>query len=132
MKNNPILPAIIFTFLFAIGGGSFQSCTKIKQPNVDFTIDLSNPSYAILNTKGGNMYSQGVIIAVTSSGNYIAVSQLCTRDGTNVTFDATNNLFRCPGDNATYGADGAVKSISKKNLKSYNTTVGGNLLHVWG
>lgn len=127
-------------FLALIGGGAavfslgscLQSCTKVNQPSVDFTINLSDPAYAVLKTAGGYMYANGVIVAHTISGAYVAVSQTCTHGGTNVVYETGKDNFYCPTHFATFTTSGVVKAgPANKNLRSYNTSLNSNNLHIW-
>ncbi|MCC6690162.1 MAG: Rieske 2Fe-2S domain-containing protein [Bacteroidia bacterium] len=112
---------------------SLPSCTKINQPNVDFTFNITDPAYVVLSPKGGYMYINGAIVAQTNSGTYIAVSELCTHDGTRVIYEANKNDFYCQKDMSTFTSNGACSGgPSNRNLKSYNTSLSGNVLHVWG
>src|SRR4051812_21479894 len=111
-------------FLALIGGSTavfaiacLQGCTKVNQPNVDFTINLADPNYAILSTKGGYLYSNGVIVAYTTTGMYLAVSQACTHGGTPVIYEAGKNDFYCQTHYATFATSGAVTGgPANKNL----------------
>ena len=110
-----------------------QGCTKVNQPNVDFTINLADPAYTILNTNGQYIYSNGVIIARSLTGAFIAVSQTCTHGGTSVIYEAGKNDFFCQSHYAVFATSGAVTGgPANKNLKSYTTSLNGTILHVWG
>jgi len=133
MKRNRI-SSFTGIFLSLIFTASLHlSCTKVNQPTVDFTIDLNGAGGAVLNTKGGYVYDNGVIIARTTTGAYIAVTQICTHDGSTVIFQGPQNVFYCQSDYSQYATSGAVVAgPATKNLKSYNTSVSGNTLRVWG
>jgi Rieske Fe-S protein len=110
-----------------------ESCTKVDQPHVDFTINISDPTYIGLSVKGGYIYINGAIVVQTSTGAYISVSQTCTHDGAKVIYEAGKNDFFCQTDYSTYTSSGACNGgPANKNLKSYNTSLSGNNLHVWG
>ena len=95
-------------FLLSIGlsGGSLMlaaclgGCKKtdaVNAPTVDFTLDLSLPANAVLNTPGGYIYSNGVIIAKTIAGVIVAVSQSCTHQGVSVQYQSSGDRFYCSG-----------------------------------
>ena len=126
--HKPLMVLLLIELMF-----TSISCTKVTQPSVNFTIDLSSPSMTVLKVKGGYLYDSGVIIALDAAGNYIAVSQVCTFDGTNVVYDITKNAFYCNSDYSTYNTSGVVVSgPSSKNLKVYTTTLTGTTLKITG
>lgn len=110
-----------------------QGCTKVNQPNVDFTLNLADPAFAVLNTNGQYLYKEGVIIARSLTGSFFAVSQTCTHGGTSVIYESGKNDFFCQSHSAVFATSGAVTGgPANKNLKSYNTSLSGTNLHVWG
>ena len=124
------------TLLFA---GCLGGCSKASggytdtAPTVDFTLDLSQSSNAALNNPGGYLYANGVIVAKTTSGNIIAVSQACTHQGVTVQFVSANNNFYCPSHGAAFGASGAVlNGPTTSALKQYTVTVNGNIIGIKG
>jgi len=58
------------------GGG-----TTTPPSSVDFTLDLTSATYSALNTTGGFIYKDGLIVAKTVSGTFIAVAAACTHQG---------------------------------------------------
>ena len=135
------------TFLSSIGlsagtlfiASCLGGCSKASvdsagaAPTVDFTLDLTQPANAALNTPGGYIYANGVIIAKTLAGSIIAVSQACTHQGVTVRFVGSNNDFYCPSHGATFSATGAVTAgPANSPLKSYSVTVTGNTIRVNG
>lgn len=100
--------------------------------NVDMSIDLSLPANAALNSTGGYIYNGGVIIAKTTAGTYIAVSQACTHEGVTVQYQGNNQHFYCPSHGAVFANSGAVISGPVSiALKQYNTALNGTLLRVY-
>ena len=114
-----------------------QDCKKqnsnVTPPSVNFTLNLSDPANAALASNGGYLYSNGVIVARTSNGSYIAVSQACTHAGVTVQYESKANDFYCPAHGSSFSSNGAVTGgPAQSALKSYNTSVSGSSLHVWG
>ena len=100
--------------------------------NVDFTLDLTAPANAALKLNGGYIYKDGIIVARTTSGAYVAVSFTCTHAGTTIYYDATINRFHCPAHGSTFATDGTVTGgPATSNLARYNTTLSGTSLRVF-
>ena len=101
--------------------------------NIDFTLDLNQPDNSNLGTNGGFIYKNGVIVARTTSGSYIAVAMACTHQGTTVVFDGANNRFFCNNHGSSFSTTGAVNNgPASTNLKQYSTTLTGRMLRVFG
>ncbi len=101
-------------------------------PSIDFTIDISTPKYNSLQTNGNYLYANNIIIARDSTGNFVALSQVCTHAGCTIMFNGTNE-FPCPCHGSTYNENGGVlRGPSVTPLKSYNTQLSGTLLRIWG
>ena len=109
-----------------------ESCKKNKntQPTaVDFTIDVSSGPLA---TNGGSLVQNGIIIARTTSGTFIAVDVTCTHAGTPVNYVASSNSFSCPNHGAKFDSHGNVTlGPATTGLRSYQTTLTGTSLRVF-
>jgi cytochrome b6-f complex iron-sulfur subunit len=115
-------------------GGLASSCSKddktVAAPtNVDFTVDTATGSLA---TNGGFMVTNGVLVARTTTGTFLAVSAACTHEGTNVNYVASSNSFLCPNHSATF-TNAGVKTggPGSGNLTTYHTTLTGTSLRVY-
>jgi cytochrome b6-f complex iron-sulfur subunit len=92
-------------------------------------LDVSTGSLA---ANGGYLVSQGIVVARTNSGTFIAVSASCTHEGTNVNYVASANDFLCPNHGAQFSSTGVVtRGPASTNLKQYNTSLTGNSLRVY-
>ena len=132
-----------FLSLIGIGSASMLaavclgSCSKSSAggnapSNVDFNIDLSLPANAALVTAGGYIYSSGIIVAKTTAGSYIAVSQSCTHQGVSVQYQGDVQRFYCPGHGASFSNTGAVLGgPAGSALKQYNVALTGTILRVY-
>jgi cytochrome b6-f complex iron-sulfur subunit len=101
---------------------------------VDFTLDLTTPSNDALNTNGGYIYPKdtSIIVARTKNGNFIALSKVCTHQGTTVNFQSANDQIHCPNHGSNFNTDGTVKNgPAATALKKYNTTLTGTNLRVY-
>jgi cytochrome b6-f complex iron-sulfur subunit len=127
-----------FLSIVGIGGtGVFvasclSACKKETNTNIDFTLDLSSSANSALAANGGFVISQGVIVAKTSAGEYIAVSAACTHQGVNVQFQSASNRFHCPGHGANFDTNGTVQNgPANSPLTKYSTSLSGNMLRVY-
>lgn len=119
--------------------GVISGCTNsaggpFPNAKADFTIDLTNPTYASLNTAGGYIVKDGVVVAHTQSGTYAAVTVVCSHQGNPyVRFDGNSNTFFCPVHGARYSTTGKGLNANGRNgLKTYTVDVNGTQLHVYG
>ena len=100
--------------------------------NVDFVLDLNQTENANLATNGGFVYKNGIIIARTTTGSYIAVSMACTHQGTTLVYEGNNNRFYCNNHGSTFSNTGTVNNgPASTNLKQYSTTLNGTMLRVF-
>ena len=133
MDRKEFFSAIGFSTAGLMVASCLGSCKKDTAPNVDFTIDISQAPYNVLNTPGNYVYVNGVIVAKTSSGSIIAVSEACTHEGASVQFQNANDRFYCPRHGATFNTSGAVTNgPASSPLKQYTVTINGNSVHVNG
>ena len=110
-------------------GKSSKNSTPTAPSNVDFTLDVSSGALA---SNGGYLVSQGILVARTNSGTFLAVSAACTHEGTSVTYNAANNNFVCPNHGAKFSSSGMVTlGPASTNLKSYNTSLTNSTLRIY-
>ncbi|MBO0947218.1 QcrA and Rieske domain-containing protein [Fibrella forsythiae] len=92
--------------------------------SVDFTVNWAKSPYSNLQTKGGYVVEQGVIVAQTLAGDFVAVSAVCTHDKNTLVFQGTSNRFYCPAHQSAFSTTGAVQNGPAVNsLKTYTVTV---------
>ena len=135
MDRKEFLSALGFSAASIALSACMGGCKKDSPsgPTVDFTFDLTSPTYAALANPGGYVYTNGVIVAKTTSGTIIAVSQACTHEGANVQYQSNNNRFYCPRHGATFDNSGHVTGgPASTSLKQYTVTVTGNTVRVNG
>lgn len=115
-----------------------ESCNKNSNnstpqgPTVNFTLDLTTSSNLYLNSAGGSVASNGVVV-VNNAGTFYAVAQACTHAGCSVTYNAGTIGFICPCHNGTYDINGKVLSgPPPAPLKKYTVTKSGNILTIVG
>ena len=99
---------------------------------VDFTLDLSLPANSVLNTNGSSMISNGLIVAKTSSGIYIAVDSKCTHQGYTLSYNNGTSEFHCASHGSNFSNAGLViNGPATSALKVYKTQLSGTTLRVY-
>jgi cytochrome b6-f complex iron-sulfur subunit len=119
---------------YCMGGlTACSSNTPTPASNVDFTLDLSLPANKALNTNGGYLISNQVVVARTITGAFVAVTVVCSHEGeTKVSYNANANNFSCSAHGATFDITGkGTNSNGSKGLKTYQTTLTGTMLRVF-
>lgn len=129
-------------FLSQLGVGSaaalaitcLQACSKTAMggSSVDFTVDLNSSQFSALKNAGGSVVYQGVIIAKTTSGSYLAVSSRCPHEGVTVNFSSGNNQFICNAHNSVFSSTGSrISGPANTGLTQYKTSLSGTSLRVY-
>ena len=134
--NSVGITTATFALLNCIGckkNDSSAASAETKGPKgVDFTLDLSVTANAVLVNNGGALVSNGIIVAKTKNGNYIAVQRSCTHESYTLTYQSANSRFYCPNHGATFTEGGVVTNGPASNsLTVYNTTLTGTSLRVY-
>jgi cytochrome b6-f complex iron-sulfur subunit len=100
--------------------------------SIDFTLDLTSADYKGLKTAGGFVYKDDIIIA-NANGTYVALSKVCTHQGTTVSYRSASNDMYCSNHGSQFNVDGSVKTgPAASGLKVYKTTLStdGNKLQI--
>ena len=123
-------------------GGCLSGCKKddtAPPSGVDFTLDLTDPANAALGAAGGYVYrgpKDGIIVARTAAGTYLAAARRCTHQQTTLEFRAGSTHFVCPDHHAEFVADGTVARAPDTGpatpLKTYKVVQTGNTLRITG
>lgn len=110
----------------------FTNCSSTAEPtptNVDFVVDVSTGALA---QNGGSVVQNGVIVARTLTGDFLAVASACTHQGTTVQYQGNNKRFFCPNHGSTFSENGGVTAgPATRALRQFNTTLSGNSLRVF-
>jgi len=116
-----------------IGCSKSSENTGITGPaDVNFTLDLTAPANAPLLTIGGALAKNGILVACTSSGSYIAVQQSCTHESFSLIYHVSAQLFLCNKHGAAFNENGVIANPpATKNLTVYNTKLTGTSLSVY-
>lgn len=113
-----------------------ESCKKSNSysgpTNVDFTLDLTNSANTALNTVGGAVIANGIIVIRKTSTSFVAFSSTCTHEGCTVGYNAASTNIVCPCHNGTFSStNGSVISgPPPSSLSSYTATLSGTMLTV--
>ncbi len=115
--------------------GVVESCKKQSFPggaNVNFTLDLGNSANAALNTVGGALVANGVIVVRASAGIFDALSATCTHAGCTVGYDSGSGHILCPCHGGTYNVStgSVISGPPPSPLTRYSVTQSGNVLTV--
>ncbi|MET4080292.1 cytochrome b6-f complex iron-sulfur subunit [Pedobacter sp. UYP30] len=133
--NSMGMSAAAFALLNCVGckktDGSSSAGTT-GPTGVDFTLDLSLAANASLLTNGGSLVSNGIIVAKTNTGNYIAVQRYCTHQTYPLTYEASDHVFYCPSHGSTFSETGAVTNgPAGRSLSVYHTQQTGSSLRIY-
>ena len=113
------------------GGTGFTGTTTGS--NIDFTIDLTNSANSKIKTAGGSQIYGNVLVALSTTGSYVALSKICTHEGNTVGYRKAENDIQCPVHLSEFTLTGAVKQgPAASPLTAYKTTLSadGNTLTV--
>lgn len=114
---------------FYCGATALESCSKsgvapaaaLSSP---VTLDLSTAAYSSLTTVGNYAYTGNILVAHIKNGNYIALSKVCTHEGTTVQYVASSDSIYCPNHGAAFATTGAVtKGPASSSLTQYKATL---------
>ena len=134
LKNLGLSGAAVFA-TYCVGGLSSCSSNNVTPDSVaDFTLDLTAVANKNLTVNGGYVITNNVVIARTKTGDYLAVTKICSHEGNpNITFDASNNRFSCSSHGALFDLQGkGLNSTGVKGIKVYQTALTGTMLRVFG
>jgi cytochrome b6-f complex iron-sulfur subunit len=112
--------------------GHLQSCTndRVNPAPTNLTLDLSSPENAVLKNNGGYLVRQGVVIARSNTGAYIAATLTCSHEGKNQITYQTDHFY-CTAHGARYDNNGkGLNSEGKNGIAVYTTSLSGSILTV--
>ena len=145
MKRNEFFSAVGISAGMLFMAPVLSSCSKgLTDANsnptgggnngaVDFTLDLSSPTYAALNSNGGSIVKDNIIVARTSSGAFVALTSICSHQQFNpIAFESAASRFHCPNHGSNFGLDGSViNGPATSSLTKYNTLLTGTNLRIY-
>ncbi|WP_020595134.1 ubiquinol-cytochrome c reductase iron-sulfur subunit [Spirosoma panaciterrae] len=90
----------------------------------DITLDLTTGTYAGLTTVGGYAYTGSILVAHIKNGSYIALSKVCTHEGSTVQYRSNSDSIYCPNHGATFDTSGVVTGgPARQSLTQYKATL---------
>ena len=137
MRRNEFLTTLGVSAGTVIFAPFLASCSKNNsglgtEIPIDFTLDLTQAANASLNSDGGSVIKNGVIVVRTTASTYIALSASCTHEGTTVYYDVSRGRFICPNHGANFSATGSgLLGPATRPLTKYNLTLTGTSLRVY-
>ena len=114
------------------GSSGSPASTVVAPTGVNFTLDLTSSANAVLLNNGGFLVTNGVIVAKTTAGAYIAVQQSCTHENYTLVYQGANQRFYCNNHGSTFTEKGVVTlGPASMSLTAYNTSLIGTSLRVY-
>ena len=115
--------------------GAIESCKKTittSPANVNFTLDLTAAGNSALNTVGGYLVSNGVIVIRYNAATFEAYSAACTHEGQQLIYQSSGTQIYCSRHGGTFNpTTGAVLGGPPPSaLTKYTATLSGNILTV--
>ncbi len=140
-RRDVILKIFSGGAILALSPTIITACKKVVDPDNNnnnnnngsgtITIDLTDPQYSGLNTAGGSILKQGIIIANTGNNVFIALDSTCTHQGCTIAYNAAANNFPCPCHGSVYSTTGSViTGPAPLPVQSYQVTKSGNVLTI--
>lgn len=111
--------------------GALTSCSKSTSITpaapatpTNITLDLTSAAYSKLTTIGSYTYTGNILVAHIKNGSYIALSKVCTHEGTTVQYIPSSDSIYCPNHGAAYSTTGAVtQGPAQQALTQYKATL---------
>lgn len=100
---------------------------------ISFTVDLTNATYSKLKTAGSYLIIGDLIVAFSITKSYVALSKVCTHQGTTVQYRSAENDIFCANHESEFKLTGVVnKGPAVAALKAYKAVLStdGNTLTV--
>ena len=115
-----------------------ESCTKTPDSSPNgvingnkINLDLTLSENSALNSAGGSMIVQNLIVINTGGGNYSALSNICTHQGCTVGYDTSSGNIKCPCHGSVFTTSGSViNGPAPSALTSYAISKTGNILTI--
>lgn len=126
-------------FIRLMGTGSLAACASclnqdysFPQPgNVDFTLNLDQGDNAVLQSPGGWLSKNGVVIVHLQSGEFTAFSRVCSHQGGPIIYQPSQNSLVCNRHYSVFDMTGfPVNGPANRPLRRFKAELTGSLLRV--
>lgn len=136
MDRKEFLNTLGFGAVFALTATCLGSCEKestTPSGPVDFTVNLNDQVNAALAQNGGFIIQNGVVVAKTTTGNFVAATVICSHEGQRqIKFSGTNDQWVCSAHGAAFDVNGkGLNPNGSKGLTIYKTQLTGTTLRVY-
>jgi nitrite reductase/ring-hydroxylating ferredoxin subunit len=114
-----------------LGGCTRDSAEPIK--DLDFVIDLNQEEFSELNTFGSYIIQDQVVIARSTTGEYLAATLICSHDNlAQITYSGAESGWLCTAHSARFSEEGeGLNANGSKGLQVFNTELDGSLLRIF-
>jgi len=136
MKRKEFLEKLGVGAAFALTATCLGGCTKdMADPpkDVNFTIDLNDDKYAVLQEFGTYVIENDIVIARSNTGDYLAATVICSHEGlSQITYSDREGTWYCTAHEALFDENGdGLNANGSKGLTVYSTELNDNLLRVF-
>lgn len=136
MDRKEFLEKLGLGAAFVLTASCLGGCTRDTAPppaEIDFTIDLLDSRYAVLNTFGEFVIEDGIVIARSTTGDYLAATAICSHEALQqITYDGSSQEWLCTAHGARFSESGeGLNANGSRGLTIYNTELSGNTLRVF-
>lgn len=137
MNRKDFLKAALFGSA-AVCAACLGACSKdemqgpaVNLPSGGLEIDLSLPENNALNSVGGSITRNGIIVVHYEQDDFRALSVACTHQGTPVIYNSGAKNLRCPNHGSIFTISGSVtQGPASRGLMVYPVSRMGNVLKV--
>jgi cytochrome b6-f complex iron-sulfur subunit len=134
MERRAFLEQLGIGAAFVLTSTCLGSCKTepVVAPTAGFTLDLNASANSALKTNGGYVVSNGIVVAKTISGEYVAATVTCSHEQkTQVTYDKAKNEWFCTAHSARFDMTGkGLNSNGSGGLAIYKVTLSGTTLTI--
>ena len=137
MERRDFLAQLGIGAAFALTATCLHSCSKSVSTNpsggVDFTLNLNDAANAALKTNGNYIVANDVVVARTTSGEYVAATVVCSHQQLKqVIYDPAANNYVCTHQGSRFNLQGGVvNGPAATSIAVYKTTIIGTSLRVY-
>jgi nitrite reductase/ring-hydroxylating ferredoxin subunit len=133
MERRDFLEKLGIGAAFVLTSACLGSCKKDAVTPADFTVDLNAAGNAALKTNGGYIVTNGVVVARTMGGEYVAATVTCSHEPRKqIIYEKNANEWVCTEHDARFDISGkGLNSKGSKGLTVYQTSLTGTSLRIF-